>query len=53
MYKGVTRLEFLQLVKVVKMLYGKEQALKLLEKNLNQYYNIDSASLTLKKDDSK
>ena len=37
--------EFLQLVKVVKMLYGREPATKLLENNLHKYYNLDSASI--------
>lgn len=38
-------LEFLQLVKVTKMLYGRDVAINLLEKNLHKYYNLDSEGL--------
>lgn len=37
--------EFLSLVKTIKMLYGRDLATKVFEKNLNSYYNLDSASL--------
>ena len=33
--------EFLQLVKVVKMLYGREQAVDLFQKNYRKYYNLN------------
>lgn len=38
--------EFLHLVKVIKMLYGREIAEKYFTKGLSQIYNIDSASLS-------
>lgn len=41
----LTRQEFLELVKVVKMLYGREIAEKLFTKNLKVFYNVDSESL--------
>lgn len=50
MYKPVSRLEFLQLIKVVKMLYGRDTAEKVFTKNINMYYNLDSTSFTLKKE---
>ena len=37
--------EFLNLVKVIKMLYGREISSKVLEKNLHKYYNLSSESL--------
>lgn len=41
----LTRLEFLELVKVVKMLYGRDIAEKVFTKNISTFYNIDSESL--------
>lgn len=38
-------IEFLEFVKVVKMLYGRDIATNILEKNLHKYYNLDSESL--------
>lgn len=38
-------LEFLQLVKVFKMIYGRDIAQNILEKNLHKYYNLNSESL--------
>ena len=38
--------EFLDLVKVVKMLYGRDVAEKCFTKGLSQLYNIDSASIS-------
>lgn len=38
--------EFLNFVKVVKMLYGRDVACNILEKNLHKYYNLDSESLS-------
>lgn len=42
----LTRYEFLELVKVVKMLYGRDIAEKLFTKNINTFYNVSSASIT-------
>lgn len=39
-------LEFLALVKVFKMIYGRDVAQNILEKNLHKYYNLDSESLS-------
>ena len=45
----MTFAEFLSLVKVVKMLYGTETAEKLFAKNIDLYYDLNSASLLKKK----
>jgi len=37
--------EFLDLVKVMKMLYGREIAEKFFTKNVTSFYNLDSESL--------
>lgn len=37
--------EFLDLVKVLKMLYGTQIAEKFFTKNISLYYDLDSASL--------
>lgn len=37
--------EFLETVKVLKMLYGREIAEKVFTNNVGKWYNIDSASL--------
>lgn len=37
--------EFLSLVKVVKMLYGREVAERLFTKKIKEWYNIDSVSV--------
>lgn len=39
-------LEFLQLVKTLKMLFGREIAEKFFTKNINMYYDLNSESLT-------
>lgn len=39
-------MEFLEFVKVVKMLYGRDFAEKLFTKNISSYYNISSESLS-------
>lgn len=41
----LTRHEFLELVKVVKMLYGRDVAEKLFTKNIETFYNVNSASI--------
>lgn len=38
-------MEFLELVKVIKMLYGRDLAEKVFTKNIGSYYNINSESL--------
>ncbi len=38
--------EFLKLVNVVKMLYGRSVAEKFFTNNVDQYYNLNSASIT-------
>lgn len=38
-------LEFLALVKVIKMLYGRDFAEKFFTNNISQYYNLNSESL--------
>lgn len=40
--------EFLDLVKVLKMLYGSEIAKNFFTKNVNKYYNLDSESILKK-----
>lgn len=42
--------EFLDLVKVMKMLYGREIAEKFFAKNIQLYYNLDSASISKTKE---
>lgn len=37
--------EFLDFIKVIKMLYGRDVATNIFEKNLHKYYNLDSESL--------
>lgn len=47
----MTYLEFLQTVKVLKMLYGREIAEKFFTENIIAWYNIDNASfLNVKKE---
>jgi len=44
--------EFLQLTKVLRMIYGRTVSQKFFEKNVGMYYDLDSASLSnLKKGD--
>lgn len=38
-------LEFLETIKVFKMLYGREVAENILTKNIHKWYNLDSESL--------
>lgn len=38
-------IEFLALVKVIKMLYGRDFAEKFFTNNISQYYNLNSESL--------
>jgi hypothetical protein len=45
---ALTKAEFLDLIKVVKMLYGRDLAVNLLEKNIKTFYDVDSESLTKK-----
>jgi hypothetical protein len=42
----MTFLEFLQLVKVVRMLYGRDVAERFFTKNINKYYNLNSESIS-------
>lgn len=37
--------EFLNFIKVVKMLYGRQVACEIFEKNYKKYYNLKNASL--------
>lgn len=41
----MTYLEFLQTIKVLKMLFGREVAEKVFTKNINSYYNLNSENL--------
>lgn len=38
-------IEFLELVKVIKMLYGRDIAEKFFTYNIKRWYNVDSASM--------
>lgn len=42
---NMTYLEFLETVKVLKMLYGRDIAERVLTANIHKWYNIDSESL--------
>lgn len=42
--------DFLGLCKVIRMLYGTEFAIKFFEKNIDLYYNLDSISITKRKE---
>lgn len=43
---NITFVEFLDFIKVCKMLYGRDVAERLFTKGLSQMYNVDSASLS-------
>ena len=47
--KLLTKTEFLNLIKVLRMLYGRDFATKVFENNFKTFYNVDSASLSVNK----
>lgn len=44
--KQLTYMEFLQTTKVIRMLYGSEEARKYFTNNLDVYYNIDNSNVS-------